>query len=300
MNPILVTGAAGRQGSTGRHTVLKLLARGFPVRAMVRQEDDRSKELARQGAEIVVADYFDFGSLKKALHGVSDAYFCYPIAAGVTEAAGLFAEAGKSEELRRVVTLSLGSASPTAASPQAKALFVAERIFEWAGFEGVNLRILGFFMENILMMDAPSIQARDLIANSFGAAELAWIAGEDVGSVAASLLADPSRWGERTLSLVGPIRLNYPQLARALTDVLGRQIDYRELTPNEWHEALTKALSARGQENARGADHLVAQSVALKARVLPAPDDLFQAITGDSPTSFSQFVIQHRDRFTPH
>lgn len=45
---ILVTSAAGRTGSAA---VLQLLAKGFPVRAFVRQRDARSDALERAGAE---------------------------------------------------------------------------------------------------------------------------------------------------------------------------------------------------------------------------------------------------------
>jgi uncharacterized protein YbjT (DUF2867 family) len=34
-------------------------------------------------------------------------------------------------------------------SPQGRAQWVAEQIFEWAGFRGVHLRIAAFFMENV-------------------------------------------------------------------------------------------------------------------------------------------------------
>ena len=44
--PILVTGAAGQVGSVGRTVVGLLLDRGFPVRAMVRREDERAASLA--------------------------------------------------------------------------------------------------------------------------------------------------------------------------------------------------------------------------------------------------------------
>ena len=40
---ILVTGAAGKTGSVGRTVTGLLLDRGFPVRAMVRREDERAR-----------------------------------------------------------------------------------------------------------------------------------------------------------------------------------------------------------------------------------------------------------------
>ncbi|MCU1650648.1 MAG: hypothetical protein JWQ60_1797 [Pseudonocardia sp.] len=52
--PILVTGATGRQGGTGRHAAAALLDRGLAVRALVRTLDERAESLAALGAEVVV------------------------------------------------------------------------------------------------------------------------------------------------------------------------------------------------------------------------------------------------------
>jgi NAD(P)H dehydrogenase (quinone) len=58
--PILVTGATGRVGGTGRHVAAELLRRGLPVRAMVRRIDERSEALRAMGIEVVVCDFADY------------------------------------------------------------------------------------------------------------------------------------------------------------------------------------------------------------------------------------------------
>jgi nucleoside-diphosphate-sugar epimerase len=47
--PILITGAAGRVGAIGRTVTELLLAQGKPVRAMVRNEDQRAQALRDMG-----------------------------------------------------------------------------------------------------------------------------------------------------------------------------------------------------------------------------------------------------------
>ena len=101
-----------------------------------------------QGAELVTGDYADFDSLNHALEGVEAAYFVYPVAAGIAEAAGLFVGAAKSQGVSRIVDLSLGSTSPNSLSPQVRAQWVAEQIFEANGMDGVHLRMKCFFLEN--------------------------------------------------------------------------------------------------------------------------------------------------------
>ena len=51
---ILVTGAAGQVGSVGRTVVALLLDQGFPVRGMMRREDERDASLRAAGAQVVV------------------------------------------------------------------------------------------------------------------------------------------------------------------------------------------------------------------------------------------------------
>jgi NAD(P)H dehydrogenase (quinone) len=50
----LAVGAGGSHGATGNHVARQLLARGLPVRALVRRADERATELSELGADIAV------------------------------------------------------------------------------------------------------------------------------------------------------------------------------------------------------------------------------------------------------
>src|ERR1700751_3277438 len=56
----LIVGAAGSHGATGNHMARQLLARGLPVRAFVRQADERADKLGELGPEIAVRDISDY------------------------------------------------------------------------------------------------------------------------------------------------------------------------------------------------------------------------------------------------
>src|SRR5262252_8786605 len=73
---ILVTGATGQQGgATARH----LLARGFSVRALVRDPSaPAARELTRIGAELIVGDMDDPGSLCRAMRGAHGVFSVQP------------------------------------------------------------------------------------------------------------------------------------------------------------------------------------------------------------------------------
>src|SRR5215471_10535330 len=100
---ILVTGATGR---TGGAIVTQLLAKGVPVRAMVRTFDQRSAALEAQGAEIVVADIFDPGQLMDAMRDLERAYYCPPYHPFVIQSASAFAVAAREAGLEQIVSLS--------------------------------------------------------------------------------------------------------------------------------------------------------------------------------------------------
>src|SRR5207245_1944095 len=88
----LVTGATG---DTGGYTVEQLLERGHAVRALAHREDDRSKQLQKIGAEVVIGDFLDFDAVRTVLKGVRGAYFCYPIRPGILQATAYFSQAAE-------------------------------------------------------------------------------------------------------------------------------------------------------------------------------------------------------------
>jgi len=67
MNPILVTGAAGRVGGIGRTVAELLLKQGKAVSAMARNEDERAQALRDIGAEVVIGDLLDLDSMHRAI-----------------------------------------------------------------------------------------------------------------------------------------------------------------------------------------------------------------------------------------
>src|SRR5580658_2694155 len=102
VNPILVVGGTGRHGGTGAYVVRQLIKLGIPVRALVRQRDDRAAALEEIGTKVVVGDLRDRRSLIPALEGTAAAYFTYPIASGIVDAAANFASAARAAGLKRL------------------------------------------------------------------------------------------------------------------------------------------------------------------------------------------------------
>ena len=71
--PVLVTGASG---FIGAHVVCELLRRGYSVRAMLRDESLAGIFPDDDNLEVVKADLFDVGSLRRAIEGCDDVIHC--------------------------------------------------------------------------------------------------------------------------------------------------------------------------------------------------------------------------------
>jgi uncharacterized protein YbjT (DUF2867 family) len=149
------------------------------------------------------------------------------------------------------------------------------------------------------VIDLLGIQEKARIANPFGTLSLPRIAGEDVGAIAANLLVDSSLTSERVVVVGGGKLMTYPEVAQMITSVVGERVSYGELTPEAWRAELIAGSATQGEPNVRGADHLVAQSIALKIGPgLPVTDHLRQ-FAGRSPISFTHFIETHRRQLTP-
>src|SRR5262245_21227475 len=191
--PVLVTSAAGgRQGKTGRHVSEMLLARGIPVRAFVRQIDDRSERLRALGAEIVQGDFLDIRSVQRAAQGASAVYFAYPVQDGLMDATAAMALAAREAGISRLVNLVMLQSSPDAPTPRMRQNYLSEQVFEWAGIGVVHIRATVFY-QNLAAMVRQSLPAQGAVRLPWGSENtvLPLVAGEDVGRVAAGLLVRP-------------------------------------------------------------------------------------------------------------
>ncbi len=293
--PTLITGATGRHGGTGRFVVETLRQQGLPVRALVRTKDERAEALAALGAEIIVGDLNDRRSLKAAFENVERAYFTYPIAAGAVNAAAHFAAAGREAGLKRVVVMSMGATHPESPSPLGRAQWLAEQIFEWAGFACLHLRIAALFVENLKLLHERDIAEDGVIRNSFGNVALSWITGEDAARLAVAALLHPERFGaESAHTPSGGPQHTHAEIAEALSSRLGREIRHETIPRVEWERRLV-ALSDGGVINADMATHISTLGAAIRQ---PLPmNNQFEKATGVRAASVLDAIRDGRAGF---
>ena len=284
----LAVGAGGSHGATGNHVARQLLARGLPVRALVRRADERATELSELGADIAVGDLHSFTDMCAALDGVHRAYFTYPVADGLLEATTIFVAAGKQTGLQSVVNMSQITARADHASPAARQHWLAERVLEWSGIGVTHLRP-PFFLENLLNVAAPTtVGTESKIYLPYGQGRHAPIAGEDIARVAVGILTDPDPHRGRTYVPTGPASLTMAEQASVFTHVLRRQTEYVEISVQAWREILSRIPVVTPYL----IEHLARVAESHQHGEFDAVTDVVETIGGASPKSLEMFIRQ--------
>ena len=288
----LIAGAGGSHGATGNYTARQLLARGLPVRALVRRSDERADQLRELGAEIAVGDLRDYRDVRAALDGVQRAYFTYPLAEGLLEATATFAVAGAKAGLQSVVNMSQITAGPDHRSPAARAHWVAERVLDRSGIGVTHLRP-PFFLENLFNVAAPTVRAEGKIYLPYGDGAHAPIGGDDLARVIVGILVDPAAHHGKTYVPTGPASLTMTEQAGVFSRVLGRPVEYVNIPGEAWRQALVQVDVMTPYL----IEHLSRVAESHQRGVFDAVTDVVETIGGFPPQSLEAFIGQHRTAF---
>ncbi|WP_295999799.1 NmrA family NAD(P)-binding protein [Rugamonas sp.] len=288
----LITGATG---ATGGHAVDQLLARGASVRALAHQDDDRAGALRAKGVEVVFGDLLDNVAVRRAVIGVTGAYFVYPIMQGqLVDASAYFAEAAMGAGVRSIVNMSQISARAEAVSDASRAHWYGERVFDWAGVPVTHLRPTLFMEWLTYQFQLPLIANHDLLKMPAGEGRHAPISAEDQGRVIANVLLDPSPHAGKRYTLVGAEEMNYEELAAAVGAVLGRTIRYEA----ESLAAFGGRLTQLGLPQ-HFVQHILAVYNDFQHGGFAGSNDLVETLTGRKPMTVGEYVRANLSRFQP-
>lgn len=285
---ILVTAAAGK---TGRATIDELLKMGYAVRALVRQHDDRSKQMESQGVEVVVGDLLNFEDMVHTMDGVQTAYFCYPVyIPGLLRATAYFLQATIEKKVKSIVNMSQISARRDAKSNAAQDHWVSERLFDLSGITVTHLRPT-FFAEWLLAA-APGVKANHEIRLPFGSGRWAPVSSVDLGQVVARVCAAPEKYAGQILKLYGPKEYDLHEMSAVISEVIGRKVVYVPLTMEEFDESYTK----------KGFDKHFIQHIENVSQdcingIFAGTNHVIEEITGRPATSLHDFINTYKAAF---
>ena len=234
---ILVTSAAGRTAAAAVH---ELLAQGFRVRAMVRRDDARAERLRRAGADIFVGDLFDYRDLERALAGIQRAYHCPPFGPNLLHGAMLFAIAAEEAKLEVVALMSGWNPHPTHPAALTREHWIANQVSRWMPSVDVIHVNPGLFAFTYFL-GLPAIVHFGMLAAPFGDGKNAPPSNEDIGRVAAAVLARPDGRAGKSYRPTGPQLITPDEAAHAMSRVLGRKVAYKPSSMRQFLKAATAA-----------------------------------------------------------
>jgi uncharacterized protein YbjT (DUF2867 family) len=292
-NLVLIPGAGG----VGRAVFEQLRAHDVPVRLMVRRADERSAELNRLGAEVVIGDLTRPETVAAALQGVARMFFAMAVSPdhllAATVVASVAKEYGKLEALVDLsqMTVSQMTATSTEESHQQRLHWLAEQVLNWSGLPVVHIRPTVFLDTPLFTtMAARSIQENGTIALPFGTGRTSPIAVDDVARVVATVLQDPAPHIGHVYELTGPKSVDMTELAAAFSRALGRRVSYVDVPLDRWRAGLSRmGLPPHAEQ------HVATMAQLHRNNRYDRTADGVERVTGIPPQSIEAFVAARRD-----
>jgi uncharacterized protein YbjT (DUF2867 family) len=243
-NMIVVTTPTG---NIGEQVLANILDSGVPIRVIVRDPSSLPSQ-TRSRVEVVQGSHGDINIVTRAFKGADSVFWLCPPDphAESVEAAYLnftrpACKALRSQRVNRVVGVSaLGRG--TAMARKAGFVTASLAMDDMIASTGVSFRALTMpsFMHNILRQAEPIRNQGVFFSPISGDRKLPTCATRDIAAVAARVLLDPSWNGRGSVAVLGPEDLSFNDMARIMSEVLGKPVRFQQITGEAYKANLIK------------------------------------------------------------
>jgi uncharacterized protein YbjT (DUF2867 family) len=249
----------------------------------------RAQGLRNLGAEVVFGDMMSLRDIRLVMDDVQRAYFCFPLAEGLVEAAVIFAQATKEQNLELIVNMSHKQSRPAARSKATQNHWSSERVFDWSGVPSVHLRMT-FFAEWLLYI-APLIRYGRYVMPYNKDSRFAPTAGNDIARIIASIVEKPQAYVGREVPLHGPVEYSHEELAAEVNRVLGKDMPYEHVTVSTF-------LDLFGLQDAQAMRrHFEAVTIDQQEGLLAGTDSVGAQLAGQPLVTVEEFIKANLSKF---
>ena len=283
---LMVTGV---NGNLGGGVVAKLLELVGPTGFVAGTRDPSSgfaQELTAKGVEVRRADFDDPASLPAAFEGVESALIISTYSPNSERARQNRSaiEAAKAAGVRRLAYTSFAGASAAASADHTVQVhWPTEQALLASGMEYTILRH-GLYAD-IMVGDLDETLATGVLRRAGGRAPCCYIARDDLGVSAATVLARPGH-ENRIYTETMEQTLTGDQIAALMSEVFGKQIRYEAVPSAEWAQYMT--------DHWRVPLELSKSSIGTMRAIENGEFDIatrdYEAITGRKPQTMKQFL----------
>ena len=228
---ILVTGATG---SNGREIIKHLALRNVQVRAMVRDRD-RARAIAVPNVEVVEGDFDRPETLLDALAGVKRAFLITNSSDSAQAQQLAFIDAAKQRGVKHIVKLSQFEADANSPGRFLRYHAAVEAAIQASGIAYTFLRP-NLFMQGLLNFRS-TIATQSTFYAAASDAKVSAVDVRDIAEVAVASLTETGHEG-KIYDLTGPQALTHAEMADRLSNALGRQIAFVDVSPLAMHDML--------------------------------------------------------------
>jgi uncharacterized protein YbjT (DUF2867 family) len=273
-------------GTIGQQVLENILGSGEPIRVIVRDPSRLPSQIPKR-VEVVQGSHGDIDTVTKAFKGADSVFWLMPpdfrtdnVMAAFLDFTRPACDAIRSQRVKRVVGISaLGRGWPKDAGLVSASLAMDDLIASM----GVSYRALTMpsFMDNTLRQVEPIKNQGMFFSPISGDRKLPTCATRDIAAVAAKLLLDPSWSGQGGFPVLGPEDLSFNDMAKIMSDVLGKPVRFQQIP----FEAFKARLTASGMSEAMAqgmVDMMVAKNEGMDNAVPRTPQST-------TPTSFRQW-----------
>jgi uncharacterized protein YbjT (DUF2867 family) len=280
---ILVTGSTGTFGS---HVAKELQKQNINFKA-AGQGIEKVKELLGTSVNFAEIDWSKPDSFQGLFKGITAIYLVSPPNSDLfPEQVIPFLQKAKQEDVKFIV---LSTVFGTDTNKEGS-LFKTELAVQYSGIDYAIVRP-NFIFQNFINYDLGAVKSGTIYLPS-GDGKTSYIDVRDVALAIVGILANTQKHISKVYNITGSEALSHEAAAKIFTEVLGTEVENINPTEEEYRNMLTGYSVPQAT-----VDFMAMLYSFIKAGYFTTITSDYESLTGKQPTTFKQFVSDHKAIF---